>query len=42
MKLNLTLVNCAIDFCVIKKSRVSGNITQTAWSNEFKIAVKVE
>ena len=42
MKLNPTLVKLRNRFCVIKKSRVYANITQTAGSNEFKIAVKVE
>ena len=42
MKLNPTLVKLCDRFCVIKKSKVSANITQTAWSNELKIAVKVE
>jgi len=42
MKLNPTLVKLRDRFCVIEKSRVSGNITQIAWSNELKIAVKVE
>ena len=42
MKLNSTLVKSHDQFCVIKISSVSANITQTAWSNELKIAVKVE
>ena len=42
MKLNPTLIKNAQSICVIKKSRVSANLTQTARRNEFKIAVKVE
>jgi len=42
MKLNPTLVKLCNQFCVIKKSRALGNITQIAWSNELKIAVKAE
>jgi len=41
MRLNPALVKSRNRF-VIKKSRVSGNVTQTAWSNELKTAVKVE
>ena len=43
MKLNPTLVKSHDRFFVIKKkSKVSANITQTALSDEFKIAVKLE
>jgi len=34
--------NHVIDFAILKKSRVSANVTQTARRNELKIAVKVE
>ena len=42
IKLNPILVKLHNQFCTIKKSRVSANITQTARRNTLKIAVKAD